>query len=97
MPHDPAEHVIEVFPGIDVAVFAGLDQTHVERRRMPATLTADKEPILSSQGDRPHGVFRGIVVRFEKAIVQIPVKRRFLIQAVVNGLSQRFRWNPSDL
>jgi hypothetical protein len=49
MPHDPAEYVVEVFPGIDIAVFAGLDQTHVERRRVPATLTADKEPIRKRQ------------------------------------------------
>ena len=29
MAHNPAEHVVEVFPGIDIAVFAGLDETHV--------------------------------------------------------------------
>jgi len=25
MAHDPAEHVVEVLPGIDVTVFTGLD------------------------------------------------------------------------
>lgn len=29
MAHNPTEHVIEVFPWIDIAVFAGLDETHI--------------------------------------------------------------------
>lgn len=93
MRHNPAEHVVKIFPWIDVEIFAGLNQTHIERRRMPAPFAADKKPVFSSQGHRPHGVFRRIVVGLEITVFQIPAKRDFLIQAVVDGLSDRLRWN----
>jgi len=46
MAHDPPEHVVEVLPGIDFAVFAGLDEAHEQRHRPAATLASDEEPVL---------------------------------------------------
>jgi len=40
--HDSPQEVVEVFPGIDVAVFAGLDEAH-EQGRGPATPFAADE------------------------------------------------------
>ena len=45
--HDSSEHVVEVFPGVDAAVFAGLDEVQVQGRRPSAPFTADKHPVLS--------------------------------------------------
>jgi len=36
MVHNPPEHVVEVLPGIDFAVLAGLNEAH-EQRRCPAS------------------------------------------------------------
>ena len=47
MGHDATQDIVEVGPGIDVAGFAGLDESEVERRRLAATLTAGEEPVLA--------------------------------------------------
>jgi hypothetical protein len=46
MTHDPAEHIIEILPGIDIAVFAGLDEAHVQSRRPSSPFTGDEKPVF---------------------------------------------------
>ena len=70
MGHDTAKDVVEVGPGIDVAGFARLDEAEIEGARAPATLTAGEHPVFSTQGQRPEGIFSGVVVGLEASVLE---------------------------
>ena len=89
--HDSPEEVVEVFPGVDVTVLAGFDETHEQSRRPAAPFAAHEEPVLSSQCDGPHGIFRQVVVGTEPAVFEIAMQCLFLIEGLIDGLPERFR------
>ena len=58
MAHDPAEHVIEVLPGIHSARLAGMHQREEESSRPCPALACRKQPVLPPQGKGTDGVLR---------------------------------------
>jgi hypothetical protein len=91
MAHDPPEHVVEVLPGVDSTVLAGSDEAHEQRCRPTAPFASHEEPVLPTQGDRAHGVFRQVVVRPEPPVFQVAAQGLSLIQGVIDRLPKRFR------
>jgi hypothetical protein len=68
--HDPAEHIIEVLPGIHPARLAGMQETEEESSRPRPTLACRKEPVLPPQGKGTDGVLRGVVVRLQPPVIE---------------------------
>ena len=91
MAHDPPEHVVEVLPGIDFAVFAGLDEAHEQRHRPAATLASDEEPVFATDRDGLHGILRQVVVGPEPPVFQVAAQGLALIQGVINRFPERLR------
>ena len=74
MTHDSPQHVVKVFPGVDPASLARLDQAQIQGRSPAAPLTARKHPVLSAQVHRPHGVLGQVVIRPEPSVLKITLK-----------------------
>jgi hypothetical protein len=71
MAHNPPQHVVQIFPGIDIEVFAGFNQAPEQYRRPAAPLAADKKPVLAAQGYRTHRVFGRIGVGLQTPIFNV--------------------------
>ena len=70
MAHDPPEDVIEVFPRIDITILSGFDVAHEQRRRPPALLASDEEPVFVTDRNGPHGILRQVVVGPQTSVFQ---------------------------
>ena len=84
MTHDAPKHIIKVFPGIDLSRLARLDQTKEQGRSSGASLTADEQPVLSSQSQRANRILGCVIVWFEAAIIEIAAQGFTLIQGIVD-------------
>ena len=62
------QNVFEISPGVDFVFAAGSGKGHQDRRSMAACLAADKQPVLASQGNRPYGILRKVVVNGDTPI-----------------------------
>jgi hypothetical protein len=89
--HNPAKHVVEVFPRVDAESFARLDQPEVKSGCPSAAITGGKQPVLPSQGQGPDGVLSQVVVGPEAAVLQVTVKGLFLVQGIVDGFPKGLR------
>lgn len=62
MAHDLPEHVVKIFPRVDIEIFAGYDESHEQSRRPAAPLAVDKKLVLVVQSYRRHRVFSKVIV-----------------------------------
>ena len=89
MAHDPSKNVVEVLPGIDITILAGLDKAH-EQGRGPATpFASDKEPVLPTHRDGTYGILRQIVVRPEPSVLNVAAQGLALIEGIINRFAKR--------
>jgi hypothetical protein len=68
---DPAQHLGEPGLRVDAVQLGGLDQRVGDAGRPAAAFGADKEKILPAQDDRLHRPFRHVVVRLQRAVIEI--------------------------
>jgi len=62
VPHDAAQHILQIFLGVDSQISAGLHQRQDGGGRAAAILTADKEPVLAANGEGAQAPLGNVVV-----------------------------------
>src|SRR4051794_31243146 len=91
---DAREYVLQPGKRLDTAPLAGSDEASPYRRRLAASVTAEEGPVAAAQGNVAVGPFRGTVVNFQFAVLQIARERLPLIQRIAHrGAGRAFRQN----
>ena len=59
---DSCDDIFEVFEGVDVVAFCGLDDCEEDGCCFAAFIAAEEHPIFSSNSDWPHQLFGKIII-----------------------------------
>jgi hypothetical protein len=95
---DTGQDVRQPGLGIDVVEPAGLNQRVGDRRALPASILATKQPRLAPEGDAAQGLFSRIVRQTNPPVGKEPGKCRPASEHLVDGLGQIIvARNPSKL
>lgn len=86
---DPCENIGKVFLGIDVVALCGCDEREMDGSRLPASIRAGEQKILSREYECLHVPFAGIIVYLQIRLFQKASQGNPVLQVVLSRLSQQ--------